>query len=161
MKTVTSIVLSLFLFAVPFDKVNADITDKTNFVVSDNIFEAVRNIDITSLNILLSQGANVDSVNQEGVTPLMIASEIGNMRMLSIILIHGPDVNKKNQNGKTALMIASENGQLYVANRLIQEGAKIDIKNSRGETAAKLAAKNGHKKVLELLNGKEVAGFSR
>lgn len=161
MKTITSIVLSIFLFAVPFDTVNADTTDKTNFVVSDNIFEAVKNIDITSLNILLSEGADVDSINQDGETPLMIASEIGNMRMLNILLIHNPDVNMKNQNGSTALMIAAENGQLYVADRLIQEGAKIDIKNNRGETAVELAAKNGHKEVLELLNGKEVAGFSR
>jgi len=160
MKTITSIVLSAFLFAIPFQTSGAT-TDKNTFEVSDNIFEAVKNIDITSLNILLSGGADVDSVNQGGETPLMIASEIGNMRMLNILLVHNPDVNMKNQNGMTALMIAAENGQLFVVDRLVQEGAKTDIKNNRGETAVELAAKNGHKEVLELLNGKEVAGFSR
>jgi len=160
MKTITSIVLSAFLFAIPFQTSGAT-TDKNTFEVSDNIFEAVKNIDITSLNILLSGGADVDSVNQDGETPLMIASEIGNMRMLNILLVHNPDVNMKNQNGMTALMIAAENGQLFVVDRLVQEGAKTDIKNNRGETAVELAAKNGHKEVLELLNGKEVAGFSR
>jgi ankyrin repeat protein len=161
MKTITSIILSIFLFAAPFQAANAVAIDNKHFSVSDDIFEAVKNIDITSLNILLSEGADVDTVNQDGDTPLMLASEIGNMRMLNILLLHDPDVNMKNQNGKTALMIASENGQLYVTDRLLQAGAKTYLKSNRGETAVELAAKNGHKEVLDLLNGKEVTEFSR
>jgi len=160
MKTITSIVLSIFLFAAPFSAVIADSIDKKHFAVANDIFEAIKNIDIMSLNILLAEGADVDTVNQNGETPLMLASEIGNMRMLNIILMHAPNVNKKNKNGETALMIAAENGQLYVANRLIQEEAKIDIKNNQGETAVELATKNGHKEVMDLLNGKEVSQFS-
>ncbi|MGF1671308.1 MAG: ankyrin repeat domain-containing protein [Balneolaceae bacterium] len=161
MKTISLIFLSAFLFIAPARAIDADIKYNSTTVIADNLFEAIQNIDIVSLNILLADGADVDTMNHNGETPLMAASKIGNMRMLNILLMHNPDVNKRNNNGQTALMIASENGQLFVAERLLQKGADASLKNNKGETAKDLALKNGHKSLLDLFEGKEIQFFSR
>ena len=162
MKILTLILISFNLFAAPLHAENAEpINNNDEIVLAENLHEAVKNIDIISLNVLLAEGAEVDTMDEQGMTPLMLASGIGNMRMINILLMHEPDVNIQNNAGETALMIASENGQLFVAKALLQNGANQDIKNNEGETANVLAIKNGHSELIRLFNGEEVTPYSR
>jgi len=161
MKSLILILISITLFAAPLRADNSDIITNDKIVLADNLHEAVKNIDIISLNVLLADGAEVDTMDEMGMTPLMLASGIGNMRMLNILLMHDPDVNLQNKAGETALMIASENGQLFVAKALLKHGANPDIKNAEGDTAKILAVKNGHNDLIRLFNGEEVTPYSR
>ena len=125
--------------------------DTNKFVVSENIIHAVQDIDIVSLNVLLAEGAEVDTVDKEGNTPLMLAAKIGNPRMVKIILAHHPELDKVNDNGYTALMIASEHGQIHIVEKLLEKGASVEITNLSGLTAADLALRNGQPDVANLL----------
>jgi ankyrin repeat protein len=119
-------------------------TDK----IKDDIFTAISSIDYTSINVLLSDGTNIDTVDQDGNTPLMIASKVGNARILDIILSHNPDVNRQNNKGRTALMIAAEAGLIDVVKELVDHGAEISIKDASDNTAFTLASKYGHDQVV-------------
>jgi ankyrin repeat protein len=133
----------------------------TTDVVKDDIFEAIQNIDIVSLNVLLAEDADIDSVDENGNTALMLASRIGNPRMVKIILAHNPNLNLQNDKGYTAVMIASEQGQIHIVEQLMKLGADTSIKNMDGFTAAELAIRNGQPQTADLLNGKSQNSVAR
>jgi ankyrin repeat protein len=162
MKTLIAVILTAFLFSP--STANASMADSTvnkEIIITDTLIEAVKNIDLVSLNVLLAEGADIDTTDRHGNTPLMIASKIGNPRMLRIILAHSPDVNTKNNRGETSLMIAAENGQYEVAKNLVEKGAEKYAKNEAGFTPAELAARNGHTQILNLLRDTNESPLSR
>lgn len=152
----------LFLCSVLFlvlmtGKTQADTTE----VVEEDIFKAIRNIDIVSLNVLLAQDAEIDSVDENGNTALMLASKIGNPRMIKIILAHNPTINMKNNMGYTALMIASEQGQVHIVEQLLRRGADPTLKNRDGLTASDLALRNGQPQTVNLLREVKKSSVTR
>lgn len=162
MKTITKIILTLLVTILSFIISNPmQGQSGTNIEIASNLTDAVTNIDIISLNILLSEGANIDVADANGNTPLMIAARIGNPRMVTILLAHNPDLTRKNNIGNTALMIASENGQTFVVEQLLAMGADINAKNAKGFTSLEIAKRNGHAAVISLLRNKTEIALSR
>lgn len=157
---ITIIAISFATFA-PLKAMQTDKTTDNDFVVAENIIEAVNDIDIISLNVLLAEGASVDTVDNAGNSPLILASKIGNPRMIDIILAHNPDVNRHNNDGETALMIASANGILSIVKDLKEKGANPDLRNNQGFTSAQIAVRNGHASIAQFLSGSDVVTFSR
>lgn len=151
-KTITILLISGLITGSVFAKENT---------VKDDLIEAVKTIDLVSLNVLLSEGADIDTVDAEGNTPLMIASKIGNPRMLRIILVHNPDINAVNSNGETALMIAAENGQYSVVQQLLDRGADVYAKNKEGLTPLDLATRFGHRQIVDVLSSTTEEVISR
>ena len=138
--------IAFCLLAFPGLKANS-----TSNVIKDNIFTAIRSIDYVSINVLLSEGTNIDTVNQDGDTPLMVAAGVGNPRIIDIILSHKPDVNLQNKNGETALMIAAKTGQLEIVKKLVIHNATISMSDKNGNTAITLASKFGHNRIVNYL----------
>lgn len=158
MKFVITLILSFVLAATgTIPTAQADTTD----VVKENIFEAIQSIDIVSLNVLLAEGADINSVNEDGNTALMLASNIGNPRMIKIILAHNPNIDQKNNEGYTALMIASEQGQVHIVEQLLKNGADKMLKNNDGLTAADLAVRYGQPQTANLLRVSSQGSISR
>lgn len=159
-----TIILSLLAISfASFAQLNAMQTHTTenDFVVAENIIEAVNNIDIISLNVLLAEGAAVDTVDEAGNSPLMLATKIGNPRMVEIILAHNPEINRRNSNGDTALMIASSNGILPIVKDLKDHGADAELRNSKGFNSSEIALRNGHGSIAQLLSVKAQVSLSR
>ncbi|WP_138431139.1 ankyrin repeat domain-containing protein [Fodinibius saliphilus] len=149
MKSIKGLILILIMSAMAFSSIEANPTPK---VIKDNIFTAIRSIDYISINVLLSDGTDIDTVDKHGNTPLMVAAQIGNPRILNIILSHNPDVNKYNKEGFTALMVASKSGQLHVVQKLVARGADTTHKSNDGNTALTLASKFGHNEIVTYLS---------
>jgi len=145
MKTIKGLLLTISISLIAMSVVEANSTPKT---IKDNIFTAIRSIDYTSINILLSEGMDVDTVNREGNTPLMVASKIGNPRIVDILLAHNPDINLQNKKGSTALMIAARTGQLHIVKKLVTNGADASMRDEDGNTALTLASKFGHDQIV-------------
>ncbi len=162
MKTITVTLIS-FIFAMfaTVDAVQAEKSNDTGFVVAENIIEAVNKIDIISLNVLLAEGAAVDSVDNAGNSPLILAAKIGNPRMIEIILAHNPEINRRNDNGDTALMIASEAGVLPIVEELTKFGADSEMRNSNGFSSAQIANRYGHGSIAQFLGANQHVSFSR
>lgn len=116
-----------------------------------DIFTAIRNIDYISLNIHLSEGTDVDTLTEQGNTPLMVAAEVGNLRIIDIILSHNPSLDKQNFRGETALMIAAKTGQYQVVKKLVLEGADLTVTDQNHDTANTLASRYGHADISDYL----------
>lgn len=125
--------------------------NSNNDKIKDDIFSAISTIDYTSINILLAEGTNIDTVDQQGNTPLMLAAKIGNPRIMDIILSHNPDINKQNKIGSTALLVAAETGQLHLVKKLIGHGADVSVRDNNDNTAISLASRFSHNQIVEFL----------
>lgn len=162
MKYTTRTVISmLFLLLMVFPDVNAESNKVTDTTYASTVIEAVKNVDLVGLNVLLAEDASVDTVDSEGNTPLMIAAHIGNPRMMKIILSHNPNIDLRNHNGDTALMIASRQGVPQIVEQLIQSGANTNLKNSDGFFPAEIALRNGHNNIVKLFREEVVFPMSR
>jgi quinoprotein dehydrogenase-associated probable ABC transporter substrate-binding protein len=69
--------------------------------------QGLRSTDIATA--LIERGADVNAVNVQGVSALMIASARGNIPMIGLLLEAGADPAKTSKAGKTAIDIAREN----------------------------------------------------
>lgn len=151
MNSLKRILLSLLILNIPLSIGQAMQAQETQIVLTDDLFEAIHTIDLISLNIALAEGANIDTVDSNGKTPLIHASKIGNPRILRIVLAHNPDIDKQDHKGFTALMTAAQYGQKLVVEELLQHGADPELKNHQGYTSAELAMMKGHPSVVALL----------
>ncbi len=96
---------------------------------------------------------NVNAINKEGNTALMLASIKGHAKTIDALL-EDPnlDVNVRNTDGITALMLAAANG--YVAAvRSLANDARIDVNvaTKSGRTALIWAADRGYAKIVRSL----------
>ena len=104
-------------------------------------------------------GANINDLNDNGLTPLMIESREGRLRNVKALVENNPDIdlnvragkNAKGKKGKlrrrkscskwTALMFAIDGGHKDVAKYLISRGASPFVGDDRGHTAYTMADK--------------------
>lgn len=94
--------------------------------------------------LLISRGANVNSFDQDGFTPLMYATTSGNLKAVNVLINSGANVNaiSKNILKESVLSNAcSKKGNSNIVKTLINSGANLSIKNKNGKTALDLAIK--------------------
>lgn len=92
--------------------------------------------DANIVRILIEAGANPDTKDRQGLTPLMHASADGNLEFARFLLREKADVSVKNNSGVTALTIASTP---EIAKLLIASGARFET-DSNGNTPLHFAA---------------------
>jgi ankyrin repeat protein len=95
------------------------------------------------------QATRDDPTNKKRCTPLMRASENGNLQAVRALLKNGADLNAKMIYGNTALMLAAKKGHLEVVEALLSAGA--DVNAPTAHTALTLAAAGGHLDVVKTL----------
>ena len=91
-------------------------------------------------------------INGLSYTPLLIAAEYGNHRVVKLLLkVDNIQVNfARKGDGSTALFMATKNGHLKVAEQLLKR-RDIDVnKRVRGCTPLNVAVKRGHKSIVDV-----------
>ncbi len=105
-----------------------------------------------AVKALLAAGANVDTANRYGVTPLSQASTNGNPQIVEALLKAGADANTFQAEGQTALMSAARAGSAETVKILLDHGAEVNTKESwRGQTALMWATAENHPAVVQVL----------
>ncbi len=95
---------------------------------------------LSVLEVVLASHPSLDTVNQEGMTPLHIAAFYGNVEAAKMLLDAGSDANAVcPKSRETALHIAVRSGHGTVVALLLDQGADIDAKNRAFETAMSIA----------------------
>lgn len=116
---------------------------------------AVRDSEYEAVKKLLRQGEHVNAASTvSGVTPLILAAQMGHEPIVDVLLDADAAVNTTDTVNSTALMYASSKGYVGIVNKLLQRGADVNVKSPKDRldsTALTLAAGNGHDAVLELL----------
>jgi len=120
-------------------------------LINKQLIKASEKGDIKKVTLLLENGADVNTKDNDGWTPLMHAAEKGHKEVVELLIEKGADVNIQDEDGWTALMFASQNGHKEVVELLIEKGADVNAKDYFGLTALMFAEGMGHKEIVKLL----------
>ena len=116
-----------------------------------SLLKACRIGDVERAALMISGGADVNQTNDDGCTPLFIASWYGRTKVVEKLLEAGADVNQATNNGMTPLIIASWKGHTEVVEKLLEAGADVNQADNHGWTPLYNASRFGRKEVAEIL----------
>lgn len=112
--------------------------DTSDYIANDlnfNLIIAANNGFESEVMRLLKEGSNPNARTYEGVTPLMYAVQLENLKICKILLLNGADPDLKDYiHGTPALMAAVNVENLEISELLIRKGANPDIQNKKGAT---------------------------
>ena len=115
-----------------------------------HLIRAARRGDLSRVETLLDQGADVKAKDNEGVTALMTAALEGHSAVVNTLLQRGADVNAKTKEGNTALCEAAWGGHAGIVQALLDEGAYVNAGTGTVVgTALMAAADGGHLEVAK------------
>ncbi len=80
---------------------------------------------------LLDAGADVNTRNSDGSTPLIQASFSGNIKMVEVLIKRGADIQARNKRGNTALDEVPRQGHNELEAQLRAAGARADTHTAR------------------------------
>ncbi len=103
------------------------------------------------VSLLLTQGINVDVLDEVSMTPLIVASHYGHDVVVEKLLAQGANVNHQDMFGYTALQFAAEKGFCSIVEKLLAKVADIDLGDNDGNTPLLNAIENNHVPVVEKL----------
>ncbi|KAL7987230.1 hypothetical protein Chor_006149 [Crotalus horridus] len=98
------------------------------------------------LKLLLDEGANKESVDDFGITPLFIAAQYGKLECLRILISYGANINCQAKDQATPLFIAAQEGNDKCVELLLAEGANPNLycNEEEWQLAIHAAAQMGH-----------------
>lgn len=99
--------------------------------------------DVTWFNLLVQGGANPNIRDKKGVTPLVLASNLGNMVAVEALIRAGAQVDVANNAGETPLMLAIHSSNAALMRLLLEAGANVDRYDNSGRSARDYARANG------------------
>lgn len=110
--------------------------------------------DLDFLELLLTFGANPESRDRSGLTPLMKAArQSSGISAVLLLLSHGADVNAsadERHDYRTVLHYAVLSGNISIVNLLLKQGAKLDCHPEK-PSALDLAILKGDLEIVKLL----------
>uniref|UniRef100_A0A915BBV4 NADH dehydrogenase subunit 1 n=2 Tax=Parascaris univalens TaxID=6257 RepID=A0A915BBV4_PARUN len=111
---------------------------------------------IDCVELLLRHKAHVNLIDEEdGLTPLIVASGRGYTNIVEQLLAHGAQVNACDKFGSTALIWAARKGHKSVVEQLLNAGAELDAIGMYASTALILATRGNFVEVVEMLLARE------
>jgi ankyrin repeat protein len=131
---------NLLFIAPAFD---LELQKKLHKAVVDGNVKAIRNY--------VKMGADVNSPDEDGWTPVLIAAQYGHVHVIRALAEHGADLNTPNNDGTTPVYIAAQEGHVEVIKVLVKHGADMNTPKDDGGTPVLAAAHRGHADVIKLL----------
>jgi ankyrin repeat protein len=123
-------VLLLFMLAMPFYAFWSNLRSRPL-----ELFDAAQRGDVRSINLAVRHGADVNSLDPTGRSPLMIATKAGRFPAARWLIEHGANVNECAPIYGTPLMQATLSGQEQIVAALLQNGANPNLVNANGHAA--------------------------
>ena len=104
---------------------------------------AAEHRDMTAVEALLEQGADVNGPQPDGATALQWAAHWNDVALTEALIAAGADVDAANEYGVTPLSLAATNGSARVLAALLRAGANARAALPTGETALMTAVRSG------------------
>lgn len=110
---------------------------------NDELSNAATAGDVVRVRYLLEQGADIDTRDDEGYTPLLTAVKTRYNELTRFLIQHGAGVNLADRDGWTPLMYAAWRDSPEIVGMLLEKGAAIEASNHQGLTPLCIAAQHG------------------
>ncbi|XP_064385325.1 uncharacterized protein LOC135334177 isoform X4 [Halichondria panicea] len=126
-----------------------------------DLHKAARAGDLSALQDAIMRGEDVNSVDEDGCTPLIAAAVGGHADSVKELLSSGAVVDLADKGGCTPLMWAAMFGHTDCIRELLSSGAVVDLANKDGQTPLYWAARGGHTDcVIQLLSSGAVVDLA-
>ena len=102
--------------------------------VNQRFFSSVRSGNISEMNKMLLQGADIDFI-QDQRSALIFAAAAGDKKVIKFLMEKGAKIDLKNHDGESALMRAIHYENVEVVKLLLEHGAQPNQPNNKGMTA--------------------------
>jgi ankyrin repeat protein len=99
--------------------------------------------DLTWMSFLIGKGANVNVRDAKGVTPLVVATNLGFIEGVELLVEQGARVDESNNAGETPLITAVHNRNLALMRVLLKAGSNPDRADNSGRSARDYALLEG------------------
>jgi ankyrin repeat protein len=145
------------------DKINANSLDVRDAHDHTVLHVAVIAGDVDIVAMLVEKGANINTKDKDGLTPLFMSvmqpgpvrGDVDRLDILRILLdAKGAStrvLNERNRDGNTMLHIAAEHGAHATITLLLERGGNRRYTNLDGDTPLHVAAKAGHREAVRAL----------
>ena len=94
--------------------------------------------------LLLQPNTDINNTKHEGLTQLMIASDVGHLTVVNCLLRLNNDPNIQTKSGLSAIMFANGNGHLQVVELLLDSNADCNVCTNAGCRAQIFSCQNGY-----------------
>lgn len=118
----------------------------------EELIDATKRGDLTSVESLVQAGVNVNSRNAAGRTPMHLACGDGNLNLCEYLLEVGGDYDAKDIYHRSPLSLAAWHGYTEIVQALLDKGADIHTREKEyGYQPLHYAAKRGWKDIVHML----------
>ena len=107
--------------------------------------------DLTWMEFLIAKGANVNIRDERGVTPLVVACNLGFVEGVELLIKSGARVDESNNSGETPLITSVHNRNMPLIRILLAAGADPDRADNSGRSARDYAKLGGHTSILSTI----------
>ena len=122
-----------------------------SFCQQKDVFDVARNGTVQEMESLMKQNSDViNSVNQMGFTPLILACYRGNVEVAKYLIDKAKDINYNSPEG-TALSSLCINYNKELVEKLLAKNADPNIQDSHGNTPLLWAVKRSNLELVSLL----------
>ncbi|KAL9961098.1 hypothetical protein ACROYT_G029980 [Oculina patagonica] len=106
------------------------------------------------IELMLSHVPSIDSINNKGVTPLMLAANNDKLQAVEYLLAKGADPSLEDNIGWNSLHSASLGGNTAVIEKILSYGVDIESRTKDGSTPLMVAQRNGKAEAVTYLLSK-------
>jgi ankyrin repeat protein len=107
--------------------------------------------DVVAVTRSLKNGVSVDTREESGRTPLLVAAYNNRVGVARVLIDAGADVNAKDNISDTPYLYAGAEGRIDILARTLGAGANLKDTNRYGGTALIPAAHHGHPDAVKIL----------
>ena len=116
------------------------------------LFEASQN-NVDNVINLIQAGVDVNVQDENAMTALMIASQVGHGHLIKELKGAGVNLNIQNLHGDTALILATKQNNTICVQQLTEFGSNVNIQGENGQTALMHAVKRKNMDCVQALIG--------
>ena len=130
------------------------LNNMVNFRQNQVLLEAAYQGRCACTKVLIEDGADVNTMDEDHDTPLILAACNGFDKVVSLLIEKGANVNAANNYGSTALMYACDGNFDKVVQLLLSAGAGVNVVERDGGTPLLWAAYGGSANCVQMLLSK-------
>jgi len=119
--------------------------------LTNQLHQASESGNLQTVYKILTFGISVETINNNGYTPLHISASCGHKELSLMLLDFGANVNVKDKHGRTPLHLSAGKGHVDVVRELLKHGARVNIPDQYGATPLQTASQRGHMQVVREL----------